>query len=196
MAVVGNQLLNRVFGHSKAEQAFHTWWDTIEDYMVYSLVTMGIIVMLTTMVIKMPLHCNFIGNKQIEDSVVQGDDNGLPDDDDFIQGKDDVAIDYTEDPGFNLWWVRKACLFNGSVSPFMLYLPYILLIMALIIFATERVFSKAFKAGLKLEKLYTLLIHRQVLAEVPEDQTDGKEINVAKESFKGSKSYYIRFLIK
>ena len=105
-------------------------------------------------------------------------------------------MDYRKDPKFNLWWVRKACLFNGSVSPFMLYLPYILLIMALILFATERVFSKAFKAGLKLEKLYKLMIHRHVLDESNEDETDGKEITEVKETFKGSRSYFMRFLIK
>ena len=65
MAVVGNQLLSKVFGHSKAEKAFHTWWDTVEDYMVYSLVTMGLIVMPTALVVKMPLHCNFCGDKEI-----------------------------------------------------------------------------------------------------------------------------------
>ena len=182
MAVVGDQLLKRLFGHSKAEKCFHTWWDTIEDYMVYSLVTMGIIVMPTAMVIKMPLHCNFLGDKLPAEKVTSRGDN--------------TNIDYTTDPKFHLWWVRKACLFNGSVSPFMLYLPYILLIMALVLFAIERVFSKAFKAGLKLEKLYKLMIHRQVLEEVNEDETDGKEITEAKETFKGSRTYYIRFLIK
>ena len=180
MAVVGDQLLTRVFGHSKAEKCFRTWWDTIEDYMVYGLVTMGIIVMPTAMVINKPLHCNFLGDKSPLGF-------NLSDQDD---------IDYNKDPKFNLWWVRKACLFNGSVSPFMLYLPYILLIMALILFATERIFSRAFKAGLKLEKLYKLLVHRNVIEDIDKDETDGKEVTEAKESFRGSKSYFISFVIK
>ena len=215
MAVVGDQLLTRVFGHSKAEQVFRTWWDTIEDYMVYSLVTIGIIVMPTAMVIKMPLHCNFVGNREIvyHDNEATDVDYTLdqnnytdidykldPDNDTdmkyVLHLTNDKEIDYTQDPKFNLWWVRKACLFNGSVSPFMLYLPYIVLIMALVLYAIERVFSKSFKAGLKLERLYKLLLHRQVLDEILEDETDGREITEAKETFKGSKSYYIRFLIK
>ena len=203
MAVVGDQLLSRVFGHSKAEQVFRTWWDTIEDYMVYSLVTIGIIVMPTAMVIKMPLHCNFVGNSEIvyhdneatdvDYTLDPNNDTGI---DYILHQNDDTDIDYTQDPKFHLWWVRKACLFNGSVSPFMLYLPYIVLIMALVLYAIERVFSKAFKAGLKLEKLYKLLLHREVLDEVLEDETDGREITEAKQTFKGSKAYYIRFLIK
>ena len=215
MAVVGDQLLTRVFGHSKAEQVFRTWWDTIEDYMVYSLVTIGIIVMPTAMVIKMPLHCNFVGNRDIvyhenddaDKDYTLGQNNDTDIDYKLDQNNNmnmhhnldlnnDTDIDYTQDPRFHLWWVRKACLFNGSVSPFLLYLPYIVLIMALVLYAIERVFSKAFKAGLKLEKLYKLLLHREVLDEVLEDETDGKEITEAKETFKGSKSYYMRFLIK
>ena len=182
MAVVGDQLLTRVFGHSKAERAFRTWWDTVEDYMVYSLVTMGLIVMPTALVVNKPLHCNFYGDKNISRSALAEIENS--------------TIDYSKDPKFNLWWVRKACLFNGSVSSFVLYFPYILLIMALILFAIERIFSKAFKAGLKLEKLYKLLIHRNVLEESQDDETDGQEITEVKQTFVGSRSYFLRFLIK
>ena len=95
-----------------------------------------------------------------------------------------------------LFWDAKLVNQCTQCCPFLLYLPYIVLIVALVLYAIERVFSKAFKAGLKLEKLYKLLLHREVLDEVLEDETDGKEITEAKETFKGSKSYYMRFLIK
>ena len=62
-----------------------------------------------------------------------------------------------EDPKFNAWWVKKYCTFNGSVDGFLLYYPYFLLMIALILFALERVFLKTFKAGDKLEKFYNLL---------------------------------------
>eukprot|EP00092_Neocalanus_flemingeri_P013668 GFUD01014741.1.p1 GENE.GFUD01014741.1~~GFUD01014741.1.p1 ORF type:complete len:448 (-),score=101.18 GFUD01014741.1:39-1232(-) len=143
---------------------------------------MGLIVMPTALVINMPLHCNFYGNQISAQTVSVEEENPI--------------LDFTKDPKFNLWWVRKACLFNGSVSPFMLYLPYILLIMALILFAIERIFSKAFKAGLKLEKLYKLLIHRNVLEDSDEDETDGKEITEVKQTFHGSRSYFLSFLTK
>ena len=88
MAVISDQLLTRVFGHSKAEKCFHTWWDTIEDYMVYSLVTMGLIVMPTAMVIKMPLHCNFCGDKTAAQSV--------------LAETKSTNVDCRKDPKFNL----------------------------------------------------------------------------------------------
>ena len=177
MAVIGDQLLSRVFGHSKAEKCFHTSWDTVQDYMVYSLATLSIITMPTTLVVTQPLHCNFVSNVDTATSLGNS------------------SIDLSVDPKFNLWWVRKICLLNGSVSHITLYLPYILLIVALILFAIQRVFSKAWKSGLKFVKLYKILIHRHIVDE-NNDETDNKEITDAKKTFKRSRNYYNIFLLK
>jgi hypothetical protein len=52
---------------------------------------------------------------------------------------------------------------NGSVEPFMLYFPYFLLMIAMTLVMIESVFLKAFKAGSKLEKFYSLLVRENVL---------------------------------
>ena len=41
MAVVGSALLDKFIGHSEAERAFQPWWDTMEDYLVYGLIMLG-----------------------------------------------------------------------------------------------------------------------------------------------------------
>jgi hypothetical protein len=49
-----------------------------------------------------------------------------------------------------------------AVDEFVLYFPYILLIMALVIVLIERVFIRIFKAGLKLDMFYNLLVKETV----------------------------------
>ena len=65
--------------------------------------------------------------------------------------------------------MKKFCTYYGSVDDFLLYYPYFLLFIALILFALERIFLKAFKAGNKLEKFYNLLVKEKILG-VSEDE--------------------------
>ena len=44
-------------------------------------------------------------------------------------------------PDFNAWWVKKYCTMT-AVDQFILYFPYILLIIALVIVLIERVFVR------------------------------------------------------
>ena len=55
--------MGRVVTHSKAEMAFHPWWDDMEDYMVYGLVMVGIVLIPSAIVTGTPLDCNFCPNK-------------------------------------------------------------------------------------------------------------------------------------
>ena len=68
-----------------------------------------------------------------------------------------------EDPGFHAWWTKKFCTFNDSVDPFILYFPYFLLIVPLIILLIERLFMTIFKSGLKLDAFYNLLVNEALL---------------------------------
>ena len=45
-----------------------------------------------------------------------------------------------------------------AVDQFILYFPYILLVMALLMVFTERVFVRIFKSGLKLDMFYNLVV--------------------------------------
>ena len=49
------------------------------------------------------------------------------------------------DPPFNAWWVKKYCTYE-ALDEFILYFPYCLLIMALIMLFIERFFVTIFKA--------------------------------------------------
>eukprot|EP00092_Neocalanus_flemingeri_P023673 GFUD01025675.1.p1 GENE.GFUD01025675.1~~GFUD01025675.1.p1 ORF type:complete len:440 (+),score=100.43 GFUD01025675.1:24-1322(+) len=178
MALIGTQLMSKVFGQSKAEKAFRTWWDTVEDYMIYSLVALGLAVMPTAMVTSSQLECTLCKNETA-----------------YCGENPDSR--YDEDPIFNPWWVKQACTFNGSVGSFMLHFPYILLMIALVLFAIERVFTVVFKEGAKHETLYTVLVHRKVIREESTaDVVDGRDIAEIKQSFLKSKGYYISYLIR
>ncbi len=41
MATLGEALVSKVLGHTAAEKAFRPWWDDLEDYLIYGLVTLG-----------------------------------------------------------------------------------------------------------------------------------------------------------
>ena len=41
MAALGASLVTEVLGHSAAEKAFRPWWDILEDYLLYGLITLG-----------------------------------------------------------------------------------------------------------------------------------------------------------
>jgi len=106
-----------------------------------------------------------------------------------------------DDPKFNGWWVKKFCTYNGSVDGFLLYYPYFLLMIALILFALERIFLITFKAGDKLEKFYCLLVNEKVLGvaepdeELQHDMVDGGvEAVELRYSFKHSQSYFYSYL--
>ena len=41
MASLGASLVTEVLGHSVAEKTFRPWWDILEDYLLYGLITLG-----------------------------------------------------------------------------------------------------------------------------------------------------------
>jgi len=183
MAAIGTALMGKVLGHSEAEKAFRPWWDSLEDYLIYGLVMIGIVLVPTAIVTGTPLDCNYC-----QPSVPQQCGN-------FTNEK--------EDPKFNAWWVKKYCTYNGSVDGFLLYFPYIVLMIALLLFALEKLFQKVFNAGDKLEKFYSLLVKEKVFKDKEDeeasnvgcDATDGGvEAVELRYSFKHSASYFWSYL--
>ena len=41
MGAVASIVAKSVFGHSDAENAFRPWWDTVQDHLIYGLITTG-----------------------------------------------------------------------------------------------------------------------------------------------------------
>ena len=62
----------------------------------------------------------------------------MKDDDDYEEG----SLDQTPpDPPQSAWWIKKYCTAT-SVDSFIMYFPFILLIMALVIVLIERLFIR------------------------------------------------------
>jgi len=191
MAAIGTALMGKVLGHSSAEKAFRPWWDSLEDYLIYGLVMLGIILVPTAIITGTPLDCNYCQADHCSSL-----------------GKEFTNEKHEKDPGFNAWWVKKYCTMNGAVEPFMLYFPYFLLLIAMALVMIERVFLKAFKAGSKLEKFYSLLVRENVLESKVEtegigiitpshDVVDGgREAIELRQSFRGTRSYFFSYLLR
>ena len=126
---------------SDAEKVFRPWWDSLEDYLLYSLITIGVILIPTAVVTNTPFECNLCKQDYCSNDTAT-----------FSNTEKDPL-----DPGFNNWWVKKYCSFNGSVDGFIMYYPYFLLLIALLLYATEQIFVKSINAGDKIDKLYKLL---------------------------------------
>ena len=41
MGAVASSVAKSVLGHSDAEKAFRPWWDTVQDHLIYGLITIG-----------------------------------------------------------------------------------------------------------------------------------------------------------
>jgi len=188
MAAIGTALMSRVLGHSAAEKAFRPWWDSLEDFLIYGLVMLGIIIVPTAIITGTPLDCNYCQE-------------------DFCQNVHEPFNQTNvgkEDPKFNAWWIKKFCTLNGAVPAFMLYFPYFLLMVALVLVFIERVFQKAFNAGSKLDKFYSVLVREKVLkaaekanvCEVGDSIVDGKEAIEIKQSFKGNGGYFYSYMMR
>ena len=188
MAAIGAALMGKVLGHSEAEKAFRPWWDALEDYLIYGLVMLGVVLVPTAIITGTPLDCTYcVSDFCGANATHQFSNEGKPE----------------PEPKFNNWWVKKFCTYNGSVDNFLLYYPYFLLMIALILFALERVFLKVFQAGNKLEKFYSLLVKEKVLGSPdPEegaahDVVDGGvEAIELRYSFKHSSSYFWSYLTR
>ena len=183
MAAIGAALMGRVVSHTKAEMAFHPWWDDMEDYMVYGLVMVGVVLIPSAIVTGTPLDCNFCPHRNFT-----SDPEGCVNDDDV------------KNPGFNGWWAKKYCTYNGSVHDFLLYFPYFILLIALTLFTLEKVFQRGFKSSEKSNKLYNLVKRQMIL----DDETDGPSDVVDSRfeaielsySLKKSRSYFYSYLFR
>jgi len=155
-AFVGAKVASQVLGHSEAEQAFRPWWDKFEDQLIYGLITLGLIVFPTAMISSTPLWCTICTKGLCED---------------------ESKISQEKGPGHNAWWLKQYCTLDPkTVDQFLLYFPYVLLIVALTLFVIERAFNSFFKATKELEAFHSLLVKTSILESKSEkDENDDEE---------------------
>ena len=179
MATLGSALINKVLGHSDAEKVFRPWWDKLEDFLIYGLVMLGLMVVPTSMVMGTPLECTYCMG-------------------DLCRSYNNTGT--LSDPGYNNMWVKKLCTFNGSVDSFMLYFPYILLLIALTMVLIEKIFLALFKANQKLDKFYKLLLDQNIVGQGNEQEVVQTQTRLAveiEESFRCSEdNYFVSYLIR
>jgi len=141
VVALGSALVSKITGASPAEKAFKPWWDNCQNYLVYGLVMLGLIVSPTSIIVMSPLDCTWCSGMNCKDSSgYQFGNNSHP------------------DPKYNTWWVKKYCSYsNENLDHFTLYFPFILIISALLLVLIERGFDRAFKTGELLDDFYNLL---------------------------------------
>ena len=92
-------------------------------------------------------------------------------------GKDAPIDDQnkTIDPGHHPWWVKQHCTLDPkAVNQFLLYFPYVLLIVAILLYLIETAFTSFFKANKELEAFHNLLVQESILEnETKTDHVDG-----------------------
>ena len=93
-----------------------------------NLLKPGLIVFPTAMISSTPLYCTICTKGLCEDG---------------------SKTSQEKDPGHHPWWLKQYCTLDPkTVDQFLLYFPYVLLIVALTLFGIERAFNSFFKANL------------------------------------------------
>ena len=176
-STASEDLMKKAFELSKAEKAFHPWWDNMEDYLVYGLIMIGLAVVRTEMLTSTSLDCNYCKDDFCKDYEGETYQNNM-----------------TEDPGISVKWVKQFCTYDpvgGAVDHLVLFYPYVLLSMGLSLLLTQRTLSRGRTYSKKMNQLYTFV------AAVWEgkDQTD-LEAYHTKIIFMGSSDFYYRYLFR
>ena len=99
-------------------------------------------------------------------------------------------IDINNDKDYSAWWVKKYCT-ETAVDGFIKYFPYILFVVALVIVAIEKLFTKTFKAGKKLNAFYNLLVKEEEVGDDNKElmNCDGQTIDDRKDIIEISHSF-------
>ena len=183
MASLLGNIMGNVVTKSAAEKAFHPWWDVLEDYCVYSLVLVGLMLVPQAIISGTPLFCTFC----LENYCEKDSDRTIErkfDSNETYENKFDNGTYITKDPGFAAWWVKNYCTYSGerhgesAVKTFVLFYPYFLLMFALTLYLVESGFKELFRTGTKLNKLFKLLQKYKIFDE-DEDNDGGKNLEAS-----------------
>merc|ERR1740129_959530 len=129
-----------------------------------------------------PLWCNECTKGLCEDEKISQHPNGT-----LIKGPQDK------------WWLKQYCTLDPeTVNQFLLYFPYVLLLVALTLFAIERAFTRFFKATRQLEAFYSLMEKRKIIeskskkdeGEEDEEEKDGEDKDENIEAMEHNKLAY------
>ena len=115
MASLLGNIMGNVVTKSAAEKAFHPWWDVLEDYCVYSLVLVGLMLVPQAIISGTPLFCTFC-----LEHYCGNDTDGVPYENKVNETyiiNETIFVNetyMTKDPGFAAWWVKNYCTYSGE----------------------------------------------------------------------------------
>ena len=182
-AVLGSMLMSKVESRNDHEKAFLPWWDVMEDYMVYGLVLVGLILIPQAVVSGTPLFCEYC----VETNC------------DYDHTGKYVFLNQTREnnPNFGAWWSRNYCTYNAQneevrgstiyctesckmlilqgeplVELFVLFYPYYILMFALTLYMLENGFKELFSSKDKQNCLYKLLVKYKIFASDDSSKSD------------------------
>jgi len=170
MAFLGSALLGGM-SLTSAEKAFRPWWDNIEDHIVYTIVILGIIVAPTSLVMSTTLDCSFCTKTHC-----------------------DPNINTEEDPGLNIYFVRRYCALEGPLSPIILYFPYVLLIIATVLVMMDRPFVMILFKSFNMDELFKLLVVDDPYSKNFDKNREVRELKHVMTA--GGSNYFTSYLIR
>lgn len=181
MAAVAGDLSKQILGQSDAAKTFRPWWDNLEDGILYSLVVMGMITLPMTFLTGTPLDCT------IHPSL-------------WFNNFTDYPFGPEEVPKYSRYmrtYSKKYCT-EMHVSPFLLYFPFTLFLIPLVIVFIEKCFIAAYNADTKLETFYDCLIkaslEREDVAMLEEENI--KNTYEIQQAFRNSSACYYSYLYR
>ena len=161
MATLGTALMGAL-GHSDEEKMFRPWWDALEDFVIYGLIMLGLIVSPTTIFNGTPLYCTLcrlvIRHCSSFRSLSQNWRPSDPATTHLIPQPNQCGTNTTAmaDPGHHLYYVKEFCT-QAAISKFTQYFPYILLLFAFLLAGIERFFDKIFATSHQITEFHSLL---------------------------------------
>ena len=72
-------------------------------------------------------------------------------------------------------WALRKCTYDPEVvDQFLLYFPYVILFVAILLFFVEKFFNKIFKVQDEAENFYDLFVKMSVLKGIKDEETSSK----------------------
>ena len=170
MAAIAGELSKQIKGHSEGEKGFRPWWDTVEDNLLYAFVMLGMVSLPMTFFSKTPIECT---------------------------PHPDTWENYTSPKGLTRFYPKVYCT-EMMIEPFLLYLPFTLLMVPMVLTAIEKTYVILYQVEDKMNKFYSLLVKESLNNEdvynLAKDNV--KDCHELEQAFKTSNACYSSYLYR
>ena len=172
ISTVSKDVFSKTLSLSKAEKAFQPWWCSLENYLLYSIIMIAVMLLQTDRIKGTSMDCTFCQSNYCNDSSgITYNQTGI------------------ENPQFNFKWVRQQC--TSPALDRVRYYPYLLILQGIILLVSKKFTTKIFSSGKKMKKLYefTTLVWREK-TELGSEKDLNFYANHLKDRLRNSCDYY------